>query len=625
MKASSGVSRVWRRVLVLVVLALIAAASLSLGALAQTTATGDPSGRVARLSHLEGAVSFSPADGGEWTPAVLNRPLTRGDRLWVTAGARAELHAGSTALRLNGPSSLDLAMLDDQRAQFTLRQGTLSLRVRSLLQDERFEINTPNLALVLTQPGEYRLDVDPQRNLTRISVQSGAGTVHGQGGESLGFGGRQQLAFTGTDLTQLATQEPQDGFDRWVAERNRREDQSVSAQYVSRDTLGYQQLDDHGDWRTDPGYGPIWVPRITVADWAPYRWGHWTWIAPWGWTWIDDAPWGFAPFHYGRWAHIGARWCWVPGPIVARPVFVPALVVFVGAHHTHGHFKLGAGHPGVAWFPLAPGEHWRPAFRASPGFIAHANKAVTHHAAHAGHGFRHQHMASAVTAVPADAFVHGQPLRDHARRVDPAELARAQVVAPPPPGVQHRAFPSMARPPLSAAHAPRSLEPAHGVAPALTLPRAVPQPPQMAPLAQPPAQAAVRAQPARVQGQRDLPAFTVRPDIAPRQVDGALPGRPQPQAQPPLTREHQGPSLHRDQAHRAQGPQMHMRPPQMHAPPRQMQAPPPQMHVLPPQVHVRPAQAQHPAASPEHRDRARSHEDLRQRHGGGGHQHRGRD
>src|SRR4029453_15692065 len=64
--------------------------------------------------------------------------------------------------------------------------------------------------------------------------------------------------------------------------------------------------------------------------WAPYRSGQWRWVRPWGWTWVDQAPWGYAPFHYGRWVTIGNRWCWWPGGYYARPIWAPALVGFVG-------------------------------------------------------------------------------------------------------------------------------------------------------------------------------------------------------------------------------------------------------------------------------------------------------
>ena len=53
-------------------------------------------------------------------------------------------------------------------------------------------------------------------------------------------------------------------------------------------------------------------------------------MRPWGWTWVDYAPWGFAPFHYGRWVYIGGSWCWAPGHRVARPVYSPAMVAWIG-------------------------------------------------------------------------------------------------------------------------------------------------------------------------------------------------------------------------------------------------------------------------------------------------------
>ena len=56
------------------------------------TADDDPPSRVARLSYLEGAVSFRPGTTDEWSQATLNYPLTSGDHLWTDPGARVELH-----------------------------------------------------------------------------------------------------------------------------------------------------------------------------------------------------------------------------------------------------------------------------------------------------------------------------------------------------------------------------------------------------------------------------------------------------------------------------------------------------------------------------------------------------
>src|SRR5664279_5923051 len=76
--------------------------------------------------------------------------------------------------------------------------------------------------------------------------------------------------------------------------------------------------------RDSPTYGNVWMPTSVQSGWAPYHNGHWVWVAPWGWTWVDDAPWGYAPFHYGRWVSLRGNWGWVPGPINYQPVYAPA-------------------------------------------------------------------------------------------------------------------------------------------------------------------------------------------------------------------------------------------------------------------------------------------------------------
>ncbi|HZY16733.1 MAG TPA: DUF6600 domain-containing protein, partial [Ramlibacter sp.] len=292
----------------------------------------DPPGRVAYPSYQEGGVVFAPEGEDEWTQLPRNRPLTRGDRLWTDRGARAELQLGTTTLHVDGESHLGVNALDQQSAQFILQQGHVSARVRELAAGENVEIDTPNLALRALQPGAYRIDVDPNAGQTRVSVHSGTAAVFGAGGESVQLGAGQQASFAGSGLAQVqgGTFRP-DAFDQWAAQRNQLEDQSIAARHVPRGVVGYAQLDAYGSWSEDPGYGAVWYPRVTAADWAPYRDGRWEWIAPWGWTWIDEAPWGFAPFHYGRWTMIGSRWAWVPGPLEARPLYAPALVVFLGA------------------------------------------------------------------------------------------------------------------------------------------------------------------------------------------------------------------------------------------------------------------------------------------------------
>jgi hypothetical protein len=387
----------------------------------------DPPGRVANLSFRQGSVVFAPQGEQDWGELPANRPLTSGDRLWSDQDARAELQLGSATLHLDGQSHLGLSDLDDRSAQFILQQGTVNARVRELLQGENFEIGTPNIAFRALQPGDYRIDVDPGTQQTRVVVHSGLAAIFGEGGQSIQMGAGQQATFAGRFLAQAQGPgwRPQ-AFDAWAAERNRMEDQSLAARHVPRGVVGYAQLDPYGTWSQDPGHGAVWYPRVAVADWAPYRYGHWDWISPWGWTWIDDAPWGFAPFHYGRWTMIGQRWAWVPGRMVARPAYAPALVVFMGSGSQFS-FSVGSG-PGVGWYPLAPGEAWWPTYRTSPRYVGFVNYSINLHnypRNYDHHVWRQRPFAA--TAVSEDDFRRGRPVYRHWQPVSPQAIGRVQV------------------------------------------------------------------------------------------------------------------------------------------------------------------------------------------------------
>ncbi len=413
---------------------------LILGWTAHAIAQSDPPGRIGRLNHAEGAVTFSPSGDNEWTDAEANRPLTRGDKLWTDKGSRAEVQVGSSTVRMDGQAQIQVLALDDQSTQLSVTQGSVYVRVRNLPEGENFEIDTPNLAWRAAYPGDYRIDVDGARGTTRVTVHSGTGAVYGDKGQSLTLGGGQQVTFRTRGLAQVTAQEspPQDNFDRWAAERNRREDQSVAARYVPREVVGYQGLDAHGQWSQDATYGAVWIPQATPAKWAPYRAGRWEWIAPWGWSWIDDAPWAFATSHYGRWAMVGDKWAWVPGRIGLRPIYAPALVAFLGSGSS-SNIAVG-GKQGVAWFPLAPGEAWQPGYRATPLYISTINANMPPQAG----SYAHQRRPEALTAIAAEDFHRGRPVKGGWMKVAGNLLVQAQVV-PPPPMPDKPAQPTMAR------------------------------------------------------------------------------------------------------------------------------------------------------------------------------------
>ncbi|MDE3196400.1 MAG: FecR domain-containing protein [Acidobacteriota bacterium] len=413
--------------------ALLALTAAAAWPQAQTAAFGyDPPGRAASLSWIEGAVSFQPGGVEDWVPATLNRPLTTGDRLWTDTGARSELQLGTAAFRLGSRTNFTVLNLTDDVAQIQLSSGTLSVRVRSLMDGEILEIDTPQAAFSLLSPGEYRIDVSEQGDASIVTVRSGEAEITGAG-EQCHVQTRQQVRVTeqnGQAFFDSLPMSVPDVFDNWCQARDRREDQSESARYLSHDIPGYADLDGRGVWNEDLQYAWIWFPRVG-PDWAPYRFGHWAWIEPWGWTWVDDAAWGYAPFHYGRWVNVRARWGWVPGPIVARPIFCPALVVWVGGLN----FGLGIsiGGPPLAWFPLGPREVWVPPYRYSPRYLERVNltntiipnRSVFTNPDPNRFSYRNRDIAGGVTAVPRDVLLSGRPVRGAALPM-PSGGARGQ-------------------------------------------------------------------------------------------------------------------------------------------------------------------------------------------------------
>ncbi len=403
--------------MVLCVLALVGLASLAWADEAPV-----PPSVVARLAWFQGAASVWPASAGGWMQAETNWPLSNGDHVWSGAGGLVDLEAGPQSVRLGADTELTMLDLREAQTQLMLTRGVLEIQVPVLDPGQHVEIDTPNLAYVLDSAGSVRLDVNPLDDSTTVTQGAGSGTAYGVGGAAFTLVGGRQVQFAGSDLQVAAATDhpPPDAFDRWVAMLDARADASASAAYVSPWVTGHQGLSAWGGWVRSAEYGPVWFPRVG-SGWAPYRDGRWAWVAPWGWTWIADEPWGFAPFHYGRWAWIGGAWGWVPGPRAAPAVYAPALVAFVGGvPGVSFSLTLTSGAPGVAWFPLGPGQLYRPSYTSSPAYLVAVNRStVIPPQADAGTTrFNVQHLIEpgqlpphALTAVPLAAFTQGRPVQ----------------------------------------------------------------------------------------------------------------------------------------------------------------------------------------------------------------------
>jgi len=464
------------------ILAAILFAFVSMAAKPAVADDDDPPARVARLSYANGDVSFSPAGTDDWVAAVLNRPLTTGDKLWTDRDARAELHIGTAAIRLSGMTGFSFLNLDDHMMQIRMTEGTINLRVFRLGDNESIEVDTPNLAFSVLRPGRYHINVNEAGDTTMINLPDGEGEVTG-GGSAFTVHPGEQGIFTGTDTLNpdIEPLAPDDAFDGWSNERDLREEHSAARRYVSDDVIGYQDLDDYGGWRPVPDYGTVWFPHASVVGWAPYRYGHWAWISPWGWTWVDDAPWGFAPFHYGRWVFYGGAWGWVPcpPPVVAvayvRPVYAPALVAWVGGPHFAAGIGFGAGigvGVNVGWFPLGPREVFVPSYPVSRTYVNNVNisnttvnqtvinnyyntTVVNKNVSVNNVTYMNQNVRGAVTATTAQNFTSARPVARNMVQVNEREVAaapvavRAPAVVPPKQAVLGAGAPARVQPPAA--------------------------------------------------------------------------------------------------------------------------------------------------------------------------------
>ena len=410
----------------------------------------DPPSRVARIGYMEGSVSFQPAGETEWVQAVPNRPMTTGDKIWADKDSRAELQLGSAVIRLSANTGFSFLNLDDHTAQIQLTSGTINIRVRRLDQNDIFEIDTPNLAFSVAQPGSYRIEASEDGTFTVVSPREGGGQATGNG-QTYTLHAGQRGTFSGTDSLNADVIEISgaDQFDNWAYNRDHRYDNSRSARYLSHDVVGYEDLDDYGDWRDDSNYGHVWYPTRVEAGWAPYHEGHWDWIPPWGYTWVDDSPWGYAPFHYGRWVTVGGRWGWVAGPVEVRAVYAPALVVFIGGGGGRG-VGIGLGFGGdVGWFPLGPREVYVPSYHVSREYVNRVNISNTtvntttitnvynttiinnntSNATITNVTYANRNVQGAVTVVPQRAFATAQPVARAAVAVNAQQIAAAPVSA----------------------------------------------------------------------------------------------------------------------------------------------------------------------------------------------------
>ncbi len=466
-----------------------------------------PPSRVGRVSAVDGTVAVRPA-GGEWADSAVNHPVASGMSVRTPAQGRAVLRIGAETIALAAASEVDLTRLDSGATQIVLRQGRIGVRLsqldaarsielaRSIEPARSIEIDIARGGVWLLTPGDYDITAGDERAPARIAVFDGSARLVGKGpGTTSGTTSDATIDATittgsasvlipgtpalaggrpGTNNPVVATLDgaAADDFVAWwrpsdsagadtagadTAGANTDAADRQARRTLSTEITGFEALDGNGSWGTVDGYGAVWFPTTAPDDWAPYRYGHWRSIAPWGWSWIDDMPWGFAPSHYGRWARIPeadlldpsgpgtACWGWVPGPRVAdsvdAPVYAPALVAFLGTAGV-GLSYPGAVGPAVAWFPLAPGDIYWPGYTDDIDLIRRINQGAVADPSTIPPGINGEPPAEIVngdypnrrfaSVVPRSVFLAGRPVAPVLLQLPGQRLANAPLLAGSP-------------------------------------------------------------------------------------------------------------------------------------------------------------------------------------------------
>jgi hypothetical protein len=417
---------------------LLIAGALAGMALAATPsqAQNDPPGS-ARLMHLEGNVSIQPNGLDNWGQAYFNMPVGPGDRIFTDQQGRGELQVGPVRAYVGPNADLTLVNYDQNGIQLGLAQGSAAFFSDGFPPGMELSVQTPNGAVIIPTRTGFRVDVYPDQQSTIVTNYSKAGTpaLVGAGGFNAALTTDSSIQLAGTNPVYAQSLQPAqwDYFAHWSLAFETHRAQSISAQYVSVEMPGYDELDGAGDWQPQSDYGPIWFPHVE-AGWAPYHFGHWVSQPFYGWTWVADEPWGVAPFHYGRWVVVGNRWGWIPGPREGHPIWSPAQVVFAGG--------IQVGGVGVsAWFPLGPGEAYRPWYPCSPQYINQINITNIHESriVHVQTTYinvvnvtnvTYVNRTVGVTAMSQADFAAGHSTRTVAVKIDPHQLDHVQPARP---------------------------------------------------------------------------------------------------------------------------------------------------------------------------------------------------
>jgi hypothetical protein len=295
---------------------------------ATDTAQKAANSRAVRLSSVEGAVRVVQDGEVIADPALANQPLFEGSEITTGNEGRAEIQFedGSVA-RLSPNTTLALSVLQKQatgaRTEIVMNSGLAYFELQPSTPENSFRVNYGPAGFTASSFSVVRVISDaPPASLAVFS-----GNIHlarGENlqldihsGQSVNLEGGNSASYNVTDSI-----EP-DSWDAWNADR----DEVLNAESADRTAatgslkdypnVGLSDLDANGNWYNVPGQGYVWSPydaQLEGASWDPYGYGHWVYYPRFGYVWVSDYTWGYAPFQCGLWNYFdNFGWGWAPG------------------------------------------------------------------------------------------------------------------------------------------------------------------------------------------------------------------------------------------------------------------------------------------------------------------------
>jgi len=315
-------------------------------ALASAQPGDESSNRIARLSYIEGNVSFQHESDVDWSAASINLPLEPGDRLYTGPEGRAEIEFDDGSVyRLDRNTDVEFLSMTENLVQIRVLLGVSTLMASSGLG---FEINTPAAAFNTVQPGVYRFNVAESGDTDAVVRKGELEAANNSFSRRVAAGEILRVTRGEYSRPEISGYDRRDEWDQWNDRRNADMNSYTSRGYLPDNVyIGASDLSRYGRWVNVESYGMAWTPYSVDEYWSPYSVGRWCYRPLWGWTWVSYEPWGWLPYHYGRWYHSsGHGWCWLPGPSFAFNFWSPGLVTFYSG-------------PGwVSWIPLGPGDYY---------------------------------------------------------------------------------------------------------------------------------------------------------------------------------------------------------------------------------------------------------------------------